>query len=69
VPINWTKVVNKLDTAPCDVVQILDCCYGATAIKSKVMDETKMLDHIHQKKPEAEYRGRNEILASCGRGN
>ncbi|CZR55521.1 uncharacterized protein PAC_05409 [Phialocephala subalpina] len=69
VPINWTKVVHKLDTAPCDVVQILDCCYGATAIKSKVMDETKMLDHIHQKTPESEYRGRNEILASCGRDN
>jgi len=63
MPINWTKVVRELDAAPCDIVQILDCCYSATAIKSKGIDA------IHEETLEAEYCGKNEILASCWRDN
>lgn len=59
--------MRMLDTAPCDVVQVLDCCFAATAVKSGRHDETKLLDHIHKETPEAAYRGKNEILASCGR--
>lgn len=66
-PIDWTKIVRKLDAAPCDILQVLDCCFGGTATKSKVLQEANMLDHIHQATAVGDYQGTNEILASTGR--
>ncbi|KAK4444251.1 hypothetical protein QBC34DRAFT_187743 [Podospora aff. communis PSN243] len=32
--VDWTQIERNLDTAECDVAQILDCCHAATAAKA-----------------------------------
>lgn len=41
--INWTYQQNFLDLAPCDVAQILDCCFAGTAIKGTVLGRNEIL--------------------------
>lgn len=41
--INWNAVQPYLDEAPCDVAQILDCCYAGNAIKTKAQGRNEIL--------------------------
>jgi hypothetical protein len=59
--INWTEIVKYLDRAPCNVLQILDCCYAATAVKGEAQDEQK-LDHEPYQAIYAEKNGNNAVF-------
>lgn len=41
--LNWTWQQSLLDAAPCDVAQILDCCYAGTAIKANILGRNEIL--------------------------
>lgn len=62
---NWTKVVQRLNVEECDVLQVLDCCYAGTGTKGEA--ERQMLRYPCMETDQDQFRGRNEILASCGR--
>jgi hypothetical protein len=76
--VNWTPVASALGRAACDVLQILDCCYAATATKAS---ENKIDTRAHGNKEDtwallesidddvecSGYRGTNEYLASSSR--
>lgn len=66
---NWTPIARALNRAACDVLQILDCCYAATATKSSGSHKgtEDRLDSIHDGTANSEYRGTNEYLASSSR--
>lgn len=41
---SWSRIVdNLLDTSECDVAQILDCCYAATAAKAVTTSRNEIL--------------------------
>jgi hypothetical protein len=67
--VNWTPIARALDRAACDVLQILDCCYAATASKARgnKKDTGALLDSINSDAESSEYRGTNEYLASSSR--
>lgn len=62
-------MARALDHAACDVLQILDCCFAATATKASrdKEDAEAILDSIHDDTESSEYRGINEYLASSSR--
>jgi hypothetical protein len=41
--VDWTWQQSLLDAAPCDVAQILDCCYAGTAIKGHILGRNEIL--------------------------
>jgi hypothetical protein len=67
--VNWTPIARDLDRAACDVLQILDCCYAATATKSSGghKDTEDRLGSIHDGTANSDYRGTNEYLSSSSR--
>jgi len=70
--VNWSRIARALDYAACDVLQILDCCFAATATKGRENKESAgaLLDSIHDDATKSsEYRGTNEYLASSSRDN
>ncbi|KAK6080206.1 tyrosine-protein phosphatase non-receptor type 6 [Seiridium cupressi] len=66
--VNWTKIVRSLDAAPCDVLQILDCCFAGFGTKGDAENDDLKRDPLkHLSIESKEFQGRNEILAACGR--
>jgi hypothetical protein len=67
--VNWSPIARDLDHAACDVLQILDCCFAATATKACANEEDAkaLLEAIQDDAESSEYRGTNEYLASSSR--
>lgn len=66
--VNWTKLAHELNVSPCDVLQVLDCCFAATATKGDNEKRTaELIGASNMTTQLAEFNGRNETLASCGR--
>ena len=69
--VKWSPIARVLDHAPCDVLQIIDCCFAATATKTRGnrQDADDLLDSLREDAETSEYRGTNEYLASSSRDN
>jgi hypothetical protein len=67
--VNWTPIARALDRAACDALQILDCCFAATATKASGSQRSteERLDSIHDGTANSEYCGTNEYLSSSSR--